>query len=887
MRKLRLILALLCCTLLSAGAQENLLARMEQLRSRYDIRFVYDAVLRGALSQNRELETLEPGMTLEEALGQSFRDSGLRWELRGRNVVLRPAPPQPKAVRPRRVTLSGHITDAASGETLIGAGILSGQTGAVTNEFGFYTLTLPAGQHRLQVAYIGYDQQLLELDVQRDTTLDFALQGNAALDAARIVARKDAGLQSAYLGSVEVPVAQIKNTPMLFGEADVIKALQLLPGVQGGQEGFSGLHVRGGGPEENLVMLDGVPVYNMDHTLGLFSIFQPEAVKNVTLYKGSFPARYGGRISSIIDIRTNDGNMKETRGSLTVGLLNDRFHLEGPIVKDKLSYSFSARGLHSVVAEPVMRLLLKNAYYNYFFYDLNGKLTWNATPRDRFHLSLYQGADNGGYFEKSHYETSRTLLEGEEVVQQRIDCTSNQSLGLSWGSTVGALRWNHIFGSRLFANTTLSYNRYRMKADVADEGTNTALDGGSQEGLASHSATSLSYRSGIVDLGVRTDFDWTPDPAHLVKFGFEYLHHDFRPETVSMMEEFNGEREEQQIQTGRNYPGHDTSLYIEDNITLGRHFSFNPGLRLSWFNTQGRNYLSAQPRLSAKTTLDNGLALKAGYSRMEQYVHLLSSTAVTLPLDLWVPITKDIRPVSSDQYTAGVYFDGLPGWEFSLEAYWKEMRNLLEYKEGVIFLLNSEGWENQVEMGRGRSRGVEFFAHKTAGKTTGWFSYTLSKSDRRFPDGSINMGKPFPYRYDRRHSVNLTVNHRFSEKVDVSASWVFMTGSTMTLPLRKTTLLGPGGWIRGADFVSSRNNYRLPPTHRLNLGINLRHTTKRGNEAVWNLSLYNAYNAMNPQFILYGEDFIWGKKGTDESDITLFKLTILPILPAFSYTCNF
>ena len=879
MRKLRLILALLCCTLLSAGAQENLLARMEQLRSRYDIRFVYDAVLRGALSQNRELETLEPGMTLEEALGQSFRGSGLRWELRGRNVVLRPAPPQPKAARPRRVTLSGHITDAASGETLIGAGILSGQTGAVTNEFGFYTLTLPAGQHRLQVAYIGYDQQLLELDVQRDTTLDFALQGNAALDAARIVARKDAGLQSAYLGSVEVPVAQIKNTPMLFGEADVIKALQLLPGVQGGQEGFSGLHVRGGGPEENLVMLDGVPVYNMDHTLGLFSIFQPEAVKNVTLYKGSFPARYGGRISSIIDIRTNDGNMKETRGSLTVGLLNDRFHLEGPIVKDKLSYSFSARGLHSVIAEPILRMFLKDAYYNYYFYDLNGKLTWNATPRDRFYLSIYQGADNGGY--STEHNINRGTYDEENNVFIPIEKSiEHDQLGIRWGSTVGALRWNHIFSNRLFANTTFSYNRYKMLCNYSDWGD------GERNGNPFSWASSLEYRSGIVDIGVRTDFDWTPDPAHLVKFGLEYLHHDFRPETASLMDDHDGEKG-QQVQQGRNYLGHDTSLYIEDNITLGSHLSLNPGVRLSWFNTQGQNYLSAQPRVSAKAILDGGVAFKAGYSRMAQYVHLLSSTVITLPLDLWVPITKDIRPVTSNQYSAGVYYDGLPGWEFSLEAYWKEMHNLLEYKEGVVFLLNSEGWENQVGMGRGRSRGLELLVQKTAGKTTGWLSYTLAKSDRWFPDGSINMGRPFPYRYDRRHSVNLTVSHKFSEKVDVSASWVFMTGSAMTLPLRKTTLLGPGNWLRTADFVSSRNNYRLPATHRLNLGVNLRHTTKRGNEALWNFSLYNAYNAMNPQFILYGEDFIWGKEGTDESDITLFKLTILPILPAFSYTYNF
>ena len=881
MKQRFLSLILLLCSLLPAYSQTTLLQRMALLREQYDIRFVYDAALRGALSQSREIAPLSEAPDVEEALRQSFRGSGVNWELRGRSVVLRPAPPAPKAAVPSRVTLSGHITDAASGETLIGAGILSDRTGAVTNEFGFYTLTLPAGIHRLQVAYIGYDQQMLELDVQRDTTLDFALRGNAELDAARIVARKDAGLQSAYLGSMEVPLTQIKNTPMLFGEADVIKTLQLLPGVQSGQEGFSGLHVRGGGPEENLVLLDGVPVYSMDHTLGLFSIFQPEAVKNVTLYKGSFPARYGGRISSIIDIRTNDGNMKETHGSLTVGLLNDRIHLEGPILKDRLSYSVSARGLHSVIAEPLLRMFLKNTYYNYYFYDLNGKLTWNATPRDRFSLSLYQGADKGGYAQNQTYEY--TFNSGDPENLHERSGTRKGELGIGWGSTVGALRWNHVFGSRLFANTTLSFNRYRMVIDFATE------DKGIQDLTPFLNASLASYRSGIMDLGVRFDFDWTPAPSHLVKFGAEYLHHDFRPETLTSFTQDINRKKRKDFLLGHKYPGHDTSLYIEDNITLGTHVSLNPGLRLSWFNTQGRNYLSAQPRLSAKASLGGGLAFKAGYSRMAQYVHLLSSTSFAMPLDLWVPITKEIRPVISDQYTAGIYFDGLPGWEFSLEGYWKDMYNLLGYKEGVAFLGTSDGWEKQVEMGRGRSRGLELFVQKTGGKTTGWLSYTLAKSDRWFPDGSINMGRPFPYRYDRRHSVNLTLNHKFSDKVDVSASWVFMTGNYMTLPLRKTALLTPdsdNGQLNAADYVTNRNNYRLPPTHRLNLGVNLRHLTKRGNEVVWNLSLYNAYNAMNPQFIIYGIENDWGIEGDDDR-LSLYKLTILPILPAFSYTLNF
>ena len=877
-------IALLCLASLSSMAQDTLLGRMEQLRKSYGVHFIYDASLTGTLNTTRTQSTPAATVPLEEALRQTFNGTSVSWQLRGHSVVLKGivAP-----VRPRRYAISGHITDAETGETLIGAGVLSGQTGAVTNEYGFYSLPLPAGRHQLQIAYIGYDQVVLELDLQRDTVLNFSLKNTAELDAARIVARKDAGLQSVYLGSVEVPLLQIRNTPLLFGEADLIKSLQLLPGVQGGQEGLSGLYVRGGGPEENLVMLDGVSVYNMDHMLGLFSIFQPEAVKNVTLYKGAFPARFGGRISSTLDIRTNDGNMKETHGSLTVGLLNDRFHLEGPIVKDRLSYSMSVRGMHSIIAEPILRLSLKDKYVNYFFYDLNGKLTWRATDRDRFYLSVYHGADDGGFDITEH------------TVSDQYRSDFYEYLSVNWGNIVGALRWNHIFNGKLFSNTTLSYNRYRAQMDAADDFKHT----GSSPGDNFRSVMGASFRSGIQDFGFRTDFDWTPSPAHLVKFGADYTWHDFLPEVSSY---HHGEQEPEQVAapyTGTHYNGHDASLYAEDNIALGSHLTLNPGLRFSWFHTQGKSYYSLQPRFASRLSLDGGLAFKAGYSRMAQYVHLLSSTIISLPLDLWVPITKDISPVLADHYSLGVYYDGLPGWEFSVEGYWKEMFNLLEYIEGVQFIYMSEGWEKMVRTGRGRAAGLEFLVQKTAGKTTGWISYTLSKSQRWFPDGSINLGRPFPYKFDRPHTFNLTLNHKFSEKVDVSLSWVFSSGSMLTVAERPVIIIQPEVNIYNEStrsafakepggeysyYIENRNNYRLPPTHRLNLGVNLRHRTRRGNEAVWNFSIYNVYNAMNPNFVLDSRTTEWDEsiKAYREKR-ELKKLTILPIIPAFSYTYNF
>lgn len=881
----KLILLLLLSQLLPAFAQDSLLQRMEQLRDQYDIHFIYDATLRPQLEQTREMETLSAGLPLEEALRQSFRDSGLRWERRGHNVVLRLAPaPAPKAPRARRVTLSGYVTDAASGETLIGAGILSGQSGTVTNEFGYYSLTLPAGPTQLQIAYIGFDPLRLELDLQRDTTLNFALTGNAELEAARIVSRKDAGLQSAYPGSMEIPLRQVQATPALLGEADVLKSLQLLPGIQSGMQGFTGLHVRGGGPEENLVMLDGVPIYGINHLLGLFSVFQPEAVKDITLFKGAFPARYGGRISSIVDVRTREGNMKETTGSFTIGTTSERFHIEGPIVKDRLSYSVSARALHSLLVSPFLALAMKNSEEkgNFFYYDLNARLSWIAGERDRIYLILYHGNDH-------------LRVDGKyEYVNPQITERDRTILNATWGNTVAALRWNHLSGNRLHISTTASFNRY---------GTGMILDDDLQRiaETVQNQIFNIRYDGGIRDLGIRTDFDWTPSPAHLIKFGAGWTHHLYRPAVMDVTEKSDDDASNTyRLVDNDRYPGMESFFYAEDNISLGEHLFLNPGVHLAWFRTQGRNYLSLQPRLSGRYAPGGGWSVKAGYARMAQYVHQLTASTLTLPLDLWVPITANIPPVTSDQYTVGLYWEGLPGWEFSIEAYLKQMDHLLAYRDGSLLILNSNRWEEQIAIGSGRARGIEFYAAKTRGKTTGSLSYTLSKSTRIFPDGSINLGREFPDKYDRRHTVNLFVNHRFSEKVELSAHWTFATGGTASLPLRKTEIPDysssasqrgdyvPHAATTAVDYAQGRNNYRLPPSHRLNLTLNLHRRTRRGNEALWTFTLYNAYNAMNPDLVVFWEDRNWNQEERHYDYRQYLRvLTYLPIMPSVSYTYNF
>ena len=785
----------------------------------------------------------------------------------------------------RKVTISGHITDSGSGETLIGAGILEGKslTGAVTNNFGYYTLTLPSGEYDFQYSYVGYEDQVFHVSLVRDTVLNVTLKPGEVLASSHIVAQKDAGIQSTYLGSIDIPAAQIKNTPVLFGEADVLKVLQMMPGVQGGNEGFSGIYVRGGGPDENLILLDGVPIYNVDHMLGIFSVFQPEAVKKVTLYKGSFPARYGGRVSSIVDIRTNDGNMKETHGTVSVGLISDKFHLEGPIIKDKLSYSVSARGMHTLVYAPLIKTLLKDSYANYYFYDLNGKLTWRLSDKDRFYFGAYQGRDRFIYEEDWKGEGTEAIGLQTEYVKNR----SRTDVGIFWGNTVGSARWNHVFNSKLFANTTISYNRYKMVMTAGSRETEI------RNGIKSENRFHLDYRSGIRDLGARIDFDYNPSPRHLVKFGTEFIRHTFIPERMSAVDrELQGK--DIQVDTTLHfgdpkkiYRGNDLSFYAEDDFSAGRHLTINPGLHLSMFNTEGRTYWSLQPRVSAKLSTDAGLSFKAGYARMAQYVHLLSSAQISLPVDLWVPITKDIRPVTSDQFSVGVYYDRIKGWEFSLEGYLKKMDNILEYKDGTLMLGTSDGWENRVEMGQGTAKGVELLIQKTTGKTTGWLAYTLAKSDRLFPDGSINNGERFPYKYDRRHSIDLSIDHRFNKKWEVDAAWSFATGGTTTVPVREVGVIMPDGLVSEAQYVDHRNNFRIPPSHRLNIGFS-HHRQRRHGESILNLSVYNAYNQMNPNFVFldYGPDFDNNGNYIGTS-LKMKKITILPILPSISWTRNF
>lgn len=844
---------------------------VKQVESASGFSFIYGEEVR----IDRGISLTVKDQPLDEVLKRAFAGQPVGYKITGRHILLQKRQPTPVL---RKFTISGYVTDRASSETLIGANIFESRRhqGATTNPYGFYSITLPEGETALDFSYLGYAPQQHTLTLRRDTVLNVRLDGNTQMQEVVIWSdKKEAGIHATQMGANEIPMAQIKSTPSVLGEADVMKTIQLMPGVQAGVEGSAGLYVRGGGPDQNLILLDGVPVYKVDHLFGFFSVFTPEAVKKVTLFKSSFPARFGGRLSSVVDVRTNDGDMKKYHGTVSVGLLASKINFEGPLIKNRTSFNISARRSYlDLIAKPFMP---KDEKMSYYFYDLNAKVNHKFSDRSRLFLNFYNGKD--------HFMNDVKEIDGNDKT------LSDDKSKMNWGNTIASARWNYIFNNRLFSNTTVAYSKYDM-----------SLSSSSYENMSNGTNTyKAAYESGIQDWSYQIDFDYSPVPAHHVRFGAGYLYHRFRPEVATTRIRTKEENALPQDTVYRNTSNseiyaHEVSAYVEDNFNLTPRLRVNAGLHFSLFHVQKKSYFSVEPRLSLRYQLLRDVALKASYTKMSQYTHLLSSTPIAMPTDLWVPVTSKVKPMQAHQVSLGAYYTGIRGWEFSVEGYYKSMKNVLEYKDGVSFFGSSTGWEDKVEMGRGRSMGLEFMAQKTLGKTTGWIAYTLAKSDRKFAKGGVNNGERFPYKYDRRHNLSLTVNHKFNDRIDIGASWTFATGGTTTIPEEVTAIIRPGNgsspypglgyypatnrtesFIGEADYVERRNNYRLPASHRLSLGVNFNKKTKHG-VRTWNISVYNVYNAMNPTFVY---------RGTKDGNPVIKKLTLLPCIPSVTYTYKF
>ena len=764
-----------------------------------------------------------------------------------------------------RVTLNGYVRDSLSGELIIGATItLNGQAKGVTsNQYGFYSITLDSGTYRISITHVSYQQKIMDLSFDADKSFNFDLLPKTSAIAEVVVyanRRRDANVKNAEMGRIDLSTTRIKNIPAFMGEVDILKTIQLLPGVRNAGEGNAGFYVRGGGPDQNLIMLDDAVVYNTGHLFGFFSIFNSDAIKNISLIKGGMPAQYGGRLSSVLDVAMKDGNMNKFQVEGGIGLIASRLSLQGPIVKNKASFMVSARRTYiDAIVKPFVKKTSDFYGSGYFFYDLNAKMNYKFSEKDRLYLSGYFGRD---VFDFNNVQRS---------------FRSN----IPWGNSTATLRWNHVFNKRLFANTTAVYNNYKFKFEAAQDN------------------FELSLASGIRDINLKTDFDYYPSPQHKIKFGGLYTYHKFIPNVLSG-------KQDSVIFTPNNETvkyASEFAAYIQDDWELSDKIKINYGIRWTGFTQIGpytkyvrdvdgnkldstvyksfepvKTYGGFEPRVTIRYALNDATSIKAAVNRNYQYIHLVSNAGSTLPTDLWVPSTYLVKPQLSWQYTAGLFKNFADNeYETSVEVYYKEMKNQIEYAEGYTPSLNDP--EEEFVFGDGWSYGAEFFINKTRGKLNGWIGYTLSWTYRKFPD--INGGENYPARYDRRHDMSIVANYEPGKKWKYGAVFVYGTGAATTMPERFYIIEG----VLTQEY-SRVNQYRLAPYHRLDLSATYTPVPKKKRkvQSSWVFSVYNAYCRYNPYFIYFDQT---GSPYDGSLKIEARQVSLFPILPAVTWNFKF
>ncbi len=763
-----------------------------------------------------------------------------------------------------RFTLNGYIKDSLSGESVIGATVsVNGQSKGVTsNQYGFYSLTLDEGDYLIQVSHVSYSVKLVPVSLHSNQSLNVDLIAKSALINEVVVysKKRDGNVKNAQMGRIDLSMNQVKAIPAFMGEVDILKAIQLLPGVQSAGEGNAGFYVRGGGPDQNLIMLDDAVVYNTGHLFGFFSIFNGDAIKNVSLIKGGMPAQYGGRLSSVLDVTMKEGNINKFQGDGGIGLIASRFSVQGPIKKEKASFIVSARRTYiDALVKPFVSK--SSSFYGsgYYFYDMNAKVNYRFSEKDRLYLS--------GYF-------------GRDVFDFRNSKRSFNT-NIPWGNSTATLRWNHVFNRRLFANTTAVYNDYNFKFSAAQENFEIGLF------------------SGIRDMTIKSDFDYYPLPNHKLRFGGLLTHHKFIPNVVTG-------RQDSVVFTPNNEGAKyamEAALYVQDDWEIGEKLKVNYGVRWSSFNQVGpymlytrddngnkldsisygrlktvKAYGGLEPRLTIRYALNDESSLKAAVTRNYQYIHLVTNAGTTLPTDLWVPSTYLVRPQLSWLYSAG-YFRNFDDnrFETSVEVYYKDMRNQVEYKEGYTPSLADP--EEEFVFGKGWSYGAEFFVNKTKGRLTGWIGYTLSWTYRQFRQ--LNEGLRYPARYDRRHDISVVANYDAGKRWKLGAVFVYGTGNAITLPERFYIING----VLTQEY-SRLNQYRMKAYHRMDLSATYTPVPKKKRKvsSSWVFSVYNIYSRLNPYFLYFDQE---GSIVTNDLQVSTKQVSLFPILPAVTWNFRF
>jgi outer membrane receptor protein involved in Fe transport len=762
-----------------------------------------------------------------------------------------------------KFTLNGYIKDSLTGETLIGANlnIRSEGKGIVSNQYGFYSITLPKGTYTFLCSFIGYQAKEITIDFTENRHENILLLPNSAVinNVTVIGRRRDNNVKTAQMGKFELSVNTAKALPAFMGEVDIMKTLQLLPGVRNAGEGNAGFYVRGGGPDQNLILIDDAVVYNTGHLFGFFSIFNSDAIKNVTLIKGGMPAQYGGRLSSVVDVAMKEGNQNKTQIDAGIGLIASRFAIQGPLKKNKASYMISARRTY---VDALMKPFIKKSseYYGsgYYFYDLNAKVNYQFSEKDRLYLSGYFGRD------KFVFNNSMRSFKTQ----------------IPWGNATATLRWNHIFNKKLFANTSLVYNDYKFTLD------------GTRDNFR------LNLSSGIKDLTAKTDFDYFASPEHKFKFGVQYTYHTFLPNILSG-------NQDSVVFTPNNSTkkyANEMAAYIQDDWEINRKLKLNVGLRYSMFQQVGsytyyqrdangnktdsvvygsgqnvKTYGGLEPRATFRYAFTETESFKGSVSRNLQYIHLVTNAGTTLPTDLWVPSTIRVKPQISWQYAVGYFKNFKEGmFETSIEAYYKTMENQIEYKEGYTPSIKDP--EEEFVFGKGWSYGTELFINKVKGRLTGWIGYTLSWTWRQFP--GLNDGLTYPSRYDRRHDLSVVGNYELNKNWRFGSVFIYGTGNATSLPERFYFVSG----VLTQEY-SRINAYRMKSYHRLDISATYTPTPKKVRKYTsnWVFSIYNLYSRLNPYFIYYDQE---GSATAGTLKVTAKQVSLFPILPSVTWNIH-
>lgn len=753
------------------------------------------------------------------------------------------------------IMLSGFISDQSSGEHLPGATILvkNINKGAATNTYGYYSISLPADRYQLVYSFIGYANVEMSLDLTKDTAINIELSITSQhLEEVEITDQAlHENVQSSQMSVNTITSKTIQSIPMFMGEVDIIKALQLLPGVKFVAEGSSGFSVRGGSPDQNLVQLDEATVYNAGHLMGFFSVFNNDAVKSVTLYKGDLPAHYGGRLSSLVDVRMKEGNTKQFHGNGGIGLVASRLTLEGPIAKNKASFMVAGRRTYADLFLKLSKneTLKKSALY---FYDLNAKVNWSVNQRNHLYLS--------GYF-------------GNDVL-------SSEQFKMNWGNTTGTLRWNHIFHEKLFSNFTFVANRFNYSLGIPEGNVQAFL-----------------WESDLTDYTIKGDFTWYANNNNTVRFGVSSIYHDFYPGKIEGL----GDSASIGTYSIPNNYAIESGIYVSNTQKIGALFTLKYGLRLSMFNNIGpgtvftyndlgqvsdsteypkreiyNTYVGLEPRLGIVFKLNEISSIKASYSRNFQYIQQAENSTGGSPLSIWFPSSPNVKPQIGDQFALGYFRNITKGLlETSAEVYYKNIQNAIDFRDHADLLLN-KFIEGELLIGKGWSYGIELMLKKATGNLSGWVSYTWSRTFQQI--NGISNGDPYPASYDRPHDFSIVVNYNLGKQISFGATWVYLTGQPITFPI--------GRYVYGNTVIpvySERNSYRMNDYHRLDISFTWRDKDKPGKK--WhnaiNVSIYNVYNRKNPWVINFQSD-------PTNPDVTYAEVTYLfGIIPSITYNFSF